>query len=172
LPSRRIIVLCFVLAVVLGGWLWRSDRISRQLPATLVPPSVTKQPLTVTTRTFDPIAPPADMPQLTSGEQAECASDFQSNATVDGESQQIDSTHATLTVTQVKMTLQLNVTIWVPAGATQHVLEHEDGHRHISEFYYQTADQIAARIASAYMGKKRPDRRIQQRASADGVRHY
>ena len=52
------------------------------------------------------------------------------------------------------MTLHLNITIWVPAGATQQVIEHEDGHRQISEFYYQTADQVAARIAANYMGKQ------------------
>ena len=34
------------------------------------------------------------------------------------------------------------------------MIEHEDGHRQISEFYYQTADQIAARIAANYLGKQ------------------
>lgn len=52
------------------------------------------------------------------------------------------------------MTLQLSVAIWVPAGVTQHVIEHEDGHRQISEYYYQTADKLARRIAAPYMGKQ------------------
>ena len=52
------------------------------------------------------------------------------------------------------MTLQLNINIWVPTGATQHVIEHEEGHRQISEYYYQTADKVAERIAAAYMGKQ------------------
>ena len=52
------------------------------------------------------------------------------------------------------MTLQLNINIWVPTGVSQHVIEHEEGHRHISEFYYQTADKLAERIAATYMGKQ------------------
>ena len=36
----------------------------------------------------------------------------------------------------------VNVTIWVPTGVTTHVLEHEEGHRQISEYYYQNAAKI------------------------------
>jgi hypothetical protein len=94
------------------------------------------------------------MPPLAPGETAECDSDFLSNASVRGESRQTDATHATLTVTQIKMTLQLNINIWVPTGATQHLIEHEEGHRQVSEYYYQTAGKVAERIAAAYMGKQ------------------
>ena len=59
-----------------------------------------------------------------------------------------------MTITQVTVTLQLNITIWVPTDASQHVIEHEDGHRAISEYYYQGADKIAERIAASYIGKK------------------
>lgn len=83
-----------------------------------------------------------------------CDSRFLSDAKVAGVFQQADATHATLTVTQVAMTLQLNVTIWAPTGATQHVLEHEDGHRQISEYYYQNADKLAARIVATYLGRQ------------------
>ena len=38
---------------------------------------------------------------------------------------------ATVTITQIKVTLQLNINIWVPAGVTQHVIEHEGGHRQV-----------------------------------------
>ena len=67
----------------------------------------------------------------------ECDSDFISNANVSGQTRRADATHATLTITQVKVTLQLNLTIWVPADVTPHVTEHEEGHRRISEYYYQ-----------------------------------
>jgi len=63
-------------------------------------------------------------------------------------------THATVTITQIKMTLQLNINIWLPTGVTQHVVEHEEGHRQISEYYYQTADKVSERIAATYMGKQ------------------
>jgi hypothetical protein len=117
-------------------------------------PIIVKQPVTFAVRTFDPANPPADMPPMPAGEAAQCESNFTSNATVGGQSRHTDATHGTLTVTQIKVTLQLNVTIWAPAGVTERVMGHEQGHRQISEFYYQTADKVAVQIASKYMGKQ------------------
>jgi hypothetical protein len=115
---------------------------------------VNKQPVVFANRTFDPTAPPTDMPPLSAGETAECDSNFVSDAGVRGESRQTDATHATVTITQIKLTLQLNINIWVPTGVTQHVIEHEEGHRQISEYYYQTADKLAERIAARYMDRR------------------
>jgi hypothetical protein len=154
LPLRRVIILCVLLAGLIAGWLvWRGfssrHQLSEQSGST-----ISKQPIVLATHSFDPANPPADMPPLGSGENAECDSEFRSNASVRGESQPTDATHATLTITHVNVTLQLNINIWVPTGVTQHVIEHEDGHRQISEFYYQTADKLAERIASTYLGKQ------------------
>jgi hypothetical protein len=121
----------------------------RETPA----PTIDKRPVNFASRTFDPSNPPSDMPPLTSGENAECVTDFLSSANVSGQTRRTDAAHATLTVTQIKVTLQLNVTIWVPTDVTPHVIEHEQGHRQISEYYYQTADQLAERIAATYTDK-------------------
>jgi hypothetical protein len=94
------------------------------------------------------------MPPLSSGETAECDSNFLSSASVGGESQQTNPTHATVTIRHINVTLQLQINIWVPTAATPHVIEHEDGHRQISESYYQSAEKLAASIAAAYMGKQ------------------
>ena len=94
------------------------------------------------------------MPPLTQGENAACDSDFRSNASVAGETRQADATHATLAVTHVKIILQLNITIWLPTNVTEHVTEHEQGHRQISEYYYQAADKLAEQIAKPYIGKQ------------------
>jgi hypothetical protein len=154
LPSRGLIVLCVLLGVLILGWLtWRDLSSLRQLREAPVP-TINKQPVAFANRTFDPAIPPTDMPPLAPGENAECDSDFQSNASVRGESRQTDATHATVTITQIKVTLQLNINIWVPTGVTQHVIEHEEGHRQVSEYYYQTADKLAERIAATYMGKQ------------------
>jgi hypothetical protein len=154
LSARRSIVLCVLLGVpIFFSLKWR-DVSARQQIKDLPAPTIVKQAVNVANRTFDPTMPPAGMPSLTSGEDAECDSNFLSNASVSGESRQTDATHATLTITQVKVTLQLNITIWVPPGVTQRVVEHEDGHRQISEYYYQTADKLAERIAATYMGKQ------------------
>jgi hypothetical protein len=116
--------------------------------------TIDKQPATFAKRTFDPARPPADMPPPTPGEDAECDSDFLSDANVGGQARQTDATHATVKISQIKVTLQLNITIWTPVKVTQHVIEHEDGHRQISEYYYQTADKLAQQIAANYMGKQ------------------
>ena len=105
-------------------------------------------------RTFDPAHPPAEMPPPSPGEEAECDSDFLSDANVGGQARLTDATHATVTITQITVTLQLNITTWLPTKVAQHVIEHEDGHRQISEYFYQSADKVAQRIAAPYMGKQ------------------
>jgi hypothetical protein len=94
------------------------------------------------------------MPPLPPGESAECDSDFLSRASVRGQPRRIDATHATLTITQVIITLQLRINIGLPAEATQILAEHDDGHRQIAEYYYQTADKLVEQIASTYIGKQ------------------
>jgi hypothetical protein len=116
--------------------------------------TIDKQPETYSTRTFDPKKPPADMPPPTPGEDAECDSNFFSDAAVGGQARQTDATHAIVTVNQVKVTLQLEIIVWLPNKVTQHVVEHEQGHRQISEYFYQAADKVAQRIAAGYMGKQ------------------
>jgi hypothetical protein len=154
LPLRRSIVLCVLLGALIIGWLrWRDLSSRRQLGET-PGPTINKQPVTFANRTFDPARPPSDMPPLASGEDAECDSDFLSNASVSGQTRRTDATHATVTITQIKVTLQLYITIWVPTEVTQHVIEHEEGHHQISEYYYQTADKLAERIAATYIGKQ------------------
>jgi len=147
-------VFCVLLGAPIIGWLsWRELSSRRQLSELRVP-RISKQPIVVASRTFDLAAPPADMPPLAAGENAECDSDFEANASVGGETRLSDATHGIVTVTQINVTLQLNITIWLPAGVTQHVVEHEEGHREISESYYQSADKHAERIAATYMGKQ------------------
>jgi hypothetical protein len=138
-------------------WLLATALLTLVVPSSLAQmPGVTinKQPATLAKRTFDPARPPADMPPPTPGEDAECDSDFLSDANVGGQARQTDATHATVKISQIKVTLQLNITIWTPVKVTQHVIEHEDGHRQISEYYYQTADKLAQQIAATYMGKQ------------------
>lgn len=151
---RRIVLFCVLLGAILFGWFRWHGRSSHEQPGKTSGPSIVKQPPTFAQRTFDPAMPPADMPPLKPGESAECDSNFLSSASVGGETRQTDATHATVTVTRIKVTLQLNIAIWAPANATQHTIDHEEGHRQISEYYYETADKLAGRIAARYMGKQ------------------
>lgn len=148
---RRLSAIAFeiLLAIlILAGFAARSAR--AQTPGL----TIDKQPETFTNRSFDPAKPPADMPPPSPGEDAECDSNFLSDAAVGGQARQTDVTHATVTISQIKVTLQLEIIIWEPIKVSQHVVEHENGHRQISEYYYQTADKLANRIAAAYMGKQ------------------
>ena len=121
-----------------------------------VPIQVIKEPVNFAMRTFDPAAPPPEMPPLSPGELAVCDSTFTSNAALTGETHPTDGTHAMLTITGAKVTLQANITIWTPVGASAHVIEHEQGHRQISEYYYRTADKLAEQIAETYIGREVP----------------
>jgi len=151
---RRIILLCVLLAgVIVGVLLWRNSP-SQQQSRIAAAPTITKRPVNFANRTFDPENPPPDIPEFGPGELAVCDSNFLSDAHVAGEANETDSTHAIVTVTGVTVNLQLDITIWLPNTASQHVIEHEQGHREISEHFYATADKLAAKIAAPYIGKR------------------
>ena len=151
---RRVILLCVLLAALCSGWCSGCARSGVASSGEMQKATVTKRPVNFASRTFDPNNPPPDMPPLGPGEEAECDSNFLSDTNVAGKTQRTDATHAFVTIMQIKLTLQLNVTIWTPSDVTPHVMEHEEGHRQIAEHYYQTADQIAEQIADKYMGQK------------------
>jgi hypothetical protein len=123
-------------------------------PSKPAPVLITKEPTVFASHNFDPTAPPPEMPPLAPGEGAECDSNYLAQASVRGQPRRTDSTHATITITQIMMRLKLEIHIWLPSGASQAVVEHEQGHRQISEYYYQTADKLAERIAGAYVGRR------------------
>jgi len=153
LPLRRVIVPC-VLSGALAFGCHTSINLSAPRQPQQTPVLINKEQVVFASHTFDPAAPPTEMPPLGPGESAECDSNFLAKASVRGQPRRTDATHATITITQVLMTLRLEVNIWLPNEATQVVADHEEGHRQIAEYYYQTADKLAERIASAYIGRQ------------------
>jgi hypothetical protein len=152
--KRTSMALAALLAIA-AAWLgWQ--RVSTTPVAAAQPVVIHKQAGHFEEKTFDPNAPPADMPRLGSGETAVCDSQFSSSASLAGESRHADATHATMTITHVDVTLEMNVTIWVPVNAAQRVIDHEQGHRQISDRYYESADKIADEIAATYIGRQVP----------------
>jgi hypothetical protein len=101
LPLRRSVVLLVLLGVLIFGWLRWRDRSSLRQPGETPGATINKQPVTLANRTFDPASPPADMPPLAPGEEAECDSNFLSDASVGGRAQRMDATHAIVTITQI-----------------------------------------------------------------------
>lgn len=113
-------------------------------------------PVTVTHRTFDPAHQPPEMPHLTPPETAVCVGNFLANASVSARATSTDATHAAATITHIDVTLNLDITIWTPKNATKTVIDHEEGHRKISEYFYKDAAEIAREIALPYLDKKYP----------------
>lgn len=114
---------------------------------------IVKMPAQIGTRYFDPKHPPRDRPPLTGPEEAMCVGDFLSDASVGGQVMQIDASHAKARINRITVTLQLNITTWLPNNPQQWIVEHEEGHRQILEYYYRNAEVIARRIAEPYFGK-------------------
>ena len=154
MPLRRLILPIVLLVLLVLGWLASRAPSSRRQPPEATALTVNKLPVDFATHTFDPAAPPPEMPPLAPNETAECDSNFLSSANVRGQTQRIDATHAILTVTHVKVTLQLKVNLWLPKEAPQNLIDHEEGHRQIAEYSYQTADKLAERIAASYVGRQ------------------
>jgi hypothetical protein len=149
----RIFLLCAAVGVSLCACHSSSDSsVSTPPPKDAV--QITKLPAAYLFHKFDPSAPPSNMPPLHPGEAAVCDADFIARSSVGGQPRRTDSTHATLTITKVLMTLQLQTNVWVPADAPQAIADHEEGHREIAEYYYQTADKVAEQIAASYIGKR------------------
>ncbi|HWF37228.1 MAG TPA: hypothetical protein VG322_01830 [Candidatus Acidoferrales bacterium] len=151
---RRLVVLLIILGIVASAWLIYRNSSSRHEQSAQPSLTIEKQPVAFASHTFDLHAPPANMPPLAYGEEALCDSNFSSETSVAGESQNSDAAHATVTITKVHMILHLSVDIWVPDDATPHVVEHENGHRQISEYYYRSANQLAEHVAASYLGKQ------------------
>jgi hypothetical protein len=151
---RTLILLCGLAGVAALGWLAlrRTPAVGSGGEAGGV--TIDKQAENFAQRTFDAANPPADMPAMNPGEEAVTDSNFVSGVNVSGRAHQSDATHETVTITQIHVTLQLELTIWAPADATQHVLDHEQGHREISEYYYRDADKVAERTARGYIGRE------------------
>ena len=139
-----------VLLVVICG----CDSGSRRQVTERDAPTIIKQPVAFASHTFDPASPPPEMPPLSPGEVAECDTNFVAQASLRGETRSTDATHAMMTIAHVTVTLGLNINIWVPIGAEPRVIDHEDGHRQVSERYYEMADKIAERVAANYIGRR------------------
>jgi hypothetical protein len=116
---------------------------------------IDKKPETVERRSFDPKKPPTDMPPPEGGEAAECDSNFLVDANAACQARQTDATHAIMTITKITMTLQLDVVIWDPIAAPQYIVDHEECHRQISEYYYKNfCSGLAEKLAARYVGQQ------------------
>jgi hypothetical protein len=118
---------------------------------------VTRTEPKIARRTFDPKSPPADMPKLSGNEAAVTRSFYGADSRVGGEvvstTQTASGTQATIKVDTVRITLHMNVTIWLPKNGNDKITNHEEGHRKIAEHYYEDAESIAKQLANDLIGQ-------------------
>lgn len=110
-------------------------------------------PAKVTTRTFDPKKPPAEMPALNPDEAAVTQSQFSCGVQVEIEITQTEGEKPIAKVVGLDSTLKLDVTLWLPNNVTPKIRRHEDGHRDISERFYAKGNQTADEVAKRYLGR-------------------
>jgi hypothetical protein len=108
-------------------------------------------------RIFDPSNPPADMPKLDSNEAAVTESFFAADSQVGGsviDQRKMESNcRASIKVDMVQMTLKLRVTVWLPNNAVPKIVNHEEGHRAIAEYFYRDAEATARKLAEELIGQ-------------------
>lgn len=142
---------CALLPGLLLG-LWISSAAAVETPLV-----VTRQAPQVQRRYFDPAKPPKEMPRLKDDEAAVTYSQFGVGAGMDVEILNSTSNKgqsvATVKVVGINLALQLSVTIWLPNNPAEKLITHEEGHRRISEMYYQEAEKIATDLAKPFLGK-------------------
>jgi hypothetical protein len=106
---------------------------------------------------FDRNSPPSDMPTLEPGEAAVTRSIFGivSEAEVRSVSEEDGGGKRTVKskITAITLNLSLKNTIWLPNDAPKTIVDHEEGHRQISESFYKDAERIAREIAQKYIGQ-------------------
>jgi hypothetical protein len=121
------------------------------------PVEVNKQKAEVARRTFDPKRPPSGMPPLSVNEAAVTHSAYgvgaQIQVVVLNESRSAGQVVSEMKIESVKVDTTLAITIWLPRNASKALAAHEEGHRRISEMFYDEADRIARQVARPYVGR-------------------
>ena len=154
-PTRRPFRPFVTVAVALGVLSAAADALARV--------NVEKVPVVVVRKTFDRRNPPKDMPPL--GPRADAVTHFRfgcsTNAGYEVTSRRRDTSRrrggggctATARINDLEVRLELEITIWLPRGARQKLIDHEEGHRVIGERVYETAERVARDAARQWVGR-------------------
>lgn len=136
---------------------------------------VEKASVVVVRKTFDRRNPPKDMPPL--GRRADAVTHFRfgcsTGATYETTSRRRDrrggGCTATAKINDLNVRIELEITIWVPRGAGQKLVDHEEGHRVIGERVYETAERAAQEEARKWIGRSVTGRGADCAAAADAA---
>jgi hypothetical protein len=119
------------------------------------PPGVNihKAAPTVAQRTFDPKRPPKDIPVMIPGEAGLTHYEYTTDIAVAGDTDVLGPGSVNVTIDTADINLSLPITVWLENNAPQVMVQHENGHVAISEYYYANIDVYARRAGQAVMGK-------------------
>ena len=135
--------------------------------------AVTVEPPTVTYVEFDPRRPPGDMPGGGSDGAGLCRNVFEIEARIMSSLEVLSPTALRAYPTDFDIITRLRVTIYTPQGSHEQLLEHENGHRQIGEYYYRAAESAARDAAASLYGTAfeayGPDRPAAEQAVGEQV---
>jgi hypothetical protein len=135
------------------------------------PVTIHKTPEKVLRRMFDPAHPPSAMPALTPPESGVCHFDFGCDAGIGVFVDPAGPNSVEVEVDSVDVILTMEVDIWAINGAPKKLLNHEEGHRQICEYYYKDADAIAQKLGKSFVGRKAVGTGPTKQAATDDAEH-
>jgi hypothetical protein len=116
--------------------------------------TIRKKTAKVETKIFDPRNRPKDMPALRKDEAAITETGFACAVQIEVESTVTGDKAIKTKIVGIRVDVRLEITEWLPKGASKKIRDHEDAHRIISEHYYQQAETLAEDLAKPYIGKQ------------------
>jgi hypothetical protein len=127
--------------------------VSSVMRAGEIPIVVKKEPPKVAHQVFDPRHLPKKMPPLVPGEAGLCHYEYTTDIQAGGDVDTLGPGQVNVTVDSVQINLSLPITIFTAPTAPRRIMEHEEGHRQICEYYYTNIDVYAGRAAKRFIGK-------------------
>ena len=144
---------------------WAAPRVIEGLTLEITPAHVER-------RTFDPKAPPAEMPALRPPEVGQCVYRFSCDMETRVTRTASAKPPTRAVVHGVKIVTRLEVVLWTPRGGDAAIGEHEEAHREICEYYYGHARAIAADIGRRMVGQSIPLRATGPEDVREAVRRF
>ena len=115
--------------------------------------TVKKAVPTVGQRRFDPKHPPRDIPVFVPGEGGLVHYEFTTDIAVAGDTDTLGPGSVNVIIDTADINLSVPITMWLENNPPQRIVEHENGHVAIVEYYYANIDVYARQAAQAVMGK-------------------
>src|SRR5688572_13658492 len=106
--------------------------------------------------TFPAGRPPPEVRELSGMEAGLCHTELSTEIRIGVEYPRFSIKKPVMTVTSIEFIVGARITIWIEEGSKPEILDHENGHRAISEHYYRQAHPLARKLGEKAVGRKLP----------------